>query len=84
MMNSGNNMKGESSSPAKETTTTKPEGTMTGNNNEMMMAELPMLQSMILAGSLVSHIVYGIVMGAVTTVLIRKTIPGMKAQRKNK
>jgi hypothetical protein len=58
--------------------------TMSNNKDQMMMEELPKLQSMILAGSLVSHIAYGIALGGVTTVLIRKTIPAMEAKKKNK
>ena len=86
-MNSGNSTNEKPSSSATGTMATQSGGeTMKGssNNEQMMMAELPKLQSMILAGSLVSHIAYGIVLGAVATVLIRKTIPKIGAQKKSK
>src|SRR5919197_3754181 len=44
------------------------------NNEQMMMKnELPKMQSNIMAGSLLSHIVYGAALGSVVTVLIVKT-----------
>jgi hypothetical protein len=44
------------------------------NNDQMMMKnELPKMQSNIMAGSLLSHIVYGAALGSVVTVLIVKT-----------
>jgi hypothetical protein len=45
------------------------------NNDQMMMMknELPKMQSNIMAGSLLSHIVYGAALGSVVTVLIVKT-----------
>ena len=47
------------------------------NSDKMMMEELTKMQSMIMVGSLASHIVYGIVLGVVTTVLI------LRDQRRN-
>jgi hypothetical protein len=44
------------------------------NNDQMMMKnELPKMQSNIMAGSLLSHIVYGAALGSVVTVLTVKT-----------
>ena len=47
-----------------------------GMNNEQMMMmknELPKMQSMIMAGSLLSHIIYGAALGSVVTILLVKT-----------
>jgi hypothetical protein len=44
------------------------------NNDQMMMEkELPKMQLMIIAGSLLSHVVYGAVLGSVVTILLVKT-----------
>jgi hypothetical protein len=45
------------------------------NNDQMMMMknELPKMQSMIIAGSLLSHIIYGAALGLVVTILLTKT-----------
>jgi hypothetical protein len=39
----------------------------------MMEKELPKMQLMIIAGSLLSHVVYGAVLGSVVTILLVKT-----------
>ncbi|MFL6430321.1 MAG: hypothetical protein ACJ71X_02540, partial [Nitrososphaeraceae archaeon] len=44
------------------------------NSNQMtMMHDMAKMQSMIIGGSLLSHIVYGAVLGVVVTVLMVKT-----------
>jgi hypothetical protein len=45
------------------------------NNDQMIMMknELPKMQSMIMAGSFLSHVVYGAALGSVVTILLTKT-----------
>ena len=46
------------------------------NNDQMIMImknELPKMQSMIIEGSLLSHVVYGAALGSVLTILLIET-----------
>jgi len=40
---------------------------------EMIMTQLMNMQPMMLAGSLISHIIYGAVLGLVSSVILRKS-----------
>ena len=54
------------------------------NNGQMMMMknELPKMQSMIMEGSLLSHVVYGAALGSVVTILLIKTARTTTAKTK--
>lgn len=44
-----------------------------GASQDMIMQQLQSMQPMLLIGSLVSHIIYGIVLGSITYVIVRKS-----------
>lgn len=44
-----------------------------GASKEMIMNQLQVMQPMLLGGSLLAHIVYGVVLGSVTTAILQKT-----------
>ncbi len=44
-----------------------------GASQEMIMSQLQSMQPMLLAGALFAHIVYGIVLGTITTAILKKT-----------
>ena len=79
MMMTGGNDGHSSNSGMNEKSMVAPSGggmkSEMNNNDQMMMMknELPKIQSNIMAGSLLSHIVYGAALGSVVTVLIVKT-----------
>lgn len=74
MMSSNNNMPRINAGEMEgKSTTTSGKGMKSEmNSDQMMMSQLSKMQSMIIGGSLLSHIVYGAVLGAVVTVLIIK------------
>jgi uncharacterized protein (DUF2062 family) len=41
-------------------------------SGQMIMAQLQKMQPMILGGAFLAHIVYGVILGAITTVLVTK------------
>ncbi|PJB96645.1 MAG: hypothetical protein CO079_09345 [Nitrosopumilales archaeon CG_4_9_14_0_8_um_filter_34_10] len=49
-----------------------------GAPQDMIMQQLQSMQPMLLAGSLISHIIYGIVLGSITYVIVRKSQKTMK------
>jgi hypothetical protein len=77
---------GSSNSGMSEKSTAAMSGGMKSemNNDQMMMMknELPKMQSMIMAGSLLSHVVYGAVLGSVVTILLVKTARTTTAKTK--
>jgi len=48
-------------------------GANSGMNSEMMMPDMAKMQSSIIGGSLLGHVVYGAVLGVVTTLLLVRT-----------
>lgn len=78
---------GSSNSGMNEKSTASMSGGMKSemNNNEQMMMmknELPKMQSMIIGGSLLSHIIYGAALGSVVTILLAKTASTITAKTK--
>jgi hypothetical protein len=77
---------GSSNSGMNEKSTAVTSGGMKSemNNEQMMMMknELPKMQSMIMAGSLLSHIIYGAALGSVVTILLTMTAKTTTAKTK--
>ncbi|MBI3639278.1 MAG: hypothetical protein HY223_03085 [Thaumarchaeota archaeon] len=80
--NMGNNMAGNTGMPEKGNMSQEKMGNNMPNeknnmggqmNEQMMMEESQKTMSSILGGSFVSHIVFGAVLGAVTTVIVRRS-----------